>query len=169
MLVIAASAVTASAANKPHAKVPWMDTRLSPDRRADLVIQQMTLDEKIQLLHGSMAMHIDRSDKQVRVSFQVKNTGPRAGAEVAQIYLGLPSAAEEPPKRLVGWQKVTLQPGETRSITVAILPRMLAIFDVPKDDWKILPGQYQISVGGSSRQLPLHASFNLQASQTLAP
>ncbi|MGO8718020.1 MAG: glycoside hydrolase family 3 C-terminal domain-containing protein [Acidobacteriaceae bacterium] len=111
----------------------------------------------------------DRFGKQVHVSFLVENTGPRAGAEVAQVYAGLPSAADEPPQRLVGWQKVQLQPGQTRSITVAIPPRMLAIFNVGKDDWQILPGQYRIWVGSSSRQLPLHSQFNLPAGETLAP
>jgi beta-glucosidase len=96
------------------------------------------------------------------VTFDVKNTGARAGAEVAQVYSSLPPAAGEPPKRLVGWKKVHLQPGETRSITVAIQPRMMAIFDVTKDDWRTLPGNYRIYVGGSSRELPLQSDFAIR-------
>lgn len=105
----------------------------------------------------------------MNITFDVKNTGARAGAEVAQVYLSLPPTAGEPPKRLVGWKKVQLQPGETRSITIAIQPRMMAIFDVRKDDWQILPGEYRILVGSSSRQLPLQAQFNLPDGETLAP
>jgi beta-glucosidase len=99
------------------------------------------------------------SEKQVYVTFDVKNTGTRAGAEVAQIYLTLPKASGEPPRRLVGWQRVQLKAGEMRSITVALPARMMAIFDVKKDAWEILPGEYQIYAGGSSRQLPLHSLF----------
>ena len=43
-----------------------------------------------------------------RVSFTVRNTGTRAGAEIAQVYVGLPAAAQEPPKRLVAWEKLRL-------------------------------------------------------------
>ncbi len=104
----------------------------------------------------------------VRVTFVVKNTGPRAGAEIAEAYLGLPPSAKEPPHRLVGWQKVSLQPGESRSVAIIVPPRMLAVFDVEKDLWQILAGRYQLSVGSSSRQLPLRARFTVNAAE-LAP
>jgi beta-glucosidase len=107
------------------------------------------------------------SGSQVSIAFRIRNTGNRAGADVAQVYLGLPKAAGEPPRRLVGWQKVQLQPGETRSITVVIPPRMLAIFNVAKDAWEILPGEYRVYAGGSSQQLPLQSTFNIQNAQTV--
>jgi beta-glucosidase len=50
------------------------------------------------------------------VGFTVKNTGSHAGAEIAQVYAALPAAAGEPPKRLVGWSKVSLDPGESKFI-----------------------------------------------------
>jgi beta-glucosidase len=102
------------------------------------------------------------SGNRVSVTFHIRNTGDRAGADIAQIYLGLPKAAGEPPKRLVGWQKVQLRPGDTHSITVVIPPRMLSIFNVMKDTWEILPGEYRVYVGGSSRQLPLESIFHIQ-------
>ncbi|HET9098778.1 MAG TPA: glycoside hydrolase family 3 C-terminal domain-containing protein [Acidobacteriaceae bacterium] len=104
----------------------------------------------------------------VRVTFVIKNIGPRAGAEVAQAYLALPPSAKEPPHRLVGWQKVRLEPGESRSVAITVPPRMLATFNVEKDDWQILAGSYQLSVGNSSRQLSLHAPFTVNAAE-LAP
>lgn len=103
--------------------------------------------------------------KTVSVTFRVKNTGARAGADVPQIYLGLPQAAGEPPKRLVGWRRVELQSGETRSITVTLQPRMMAIFDVAQDSWKIVPGKYRIFIGPSSRQLPLQSTFDIQSAR----
>lgn len=99
--------------------------------------------------------------RRISVTFHVKNTGARAGAEVSEVYLGLPSAADEPPKRLVGWKKLDLQPGEDLAVTVIIQPRMMAIFDVQKDSWEILPGKYRIYVGGSSRDIPLQIAFSI--------
>ncbi len=92
------------------------------------------------------------------VTFTVRNTGKRAGAEIAQVYAGLPPAAQEPPKRLVAWQKVELAPGEAKSVTLNLEPKLLSIFNEEKDDWELLSGQYQFFVGGSSRSTPLRAT-----------
>jgi beta-glucosidase len=89
------------------------------------------------------------------VTFTVKNTGKRAGAEIAQVYIGLPTSANEPPKRLVAWEKVSLQPGEAKTIRLALEPQFLSIFNVDKDGWELVPGEYQVFVGGSSRNIPL--------------
>ncbi len=95
-----------------------------------------------------------------KVSFTVRNTGKRAGAEIAQVYVGLPAAAKEPPKRLVAWQKVELAPGESKTVTLAIEPKFLSIFDEEKNDWSLLPGDYKFLAGGSSRSTPLTATVN---------
>jgi beta-glucosidase len=92
------------------------------------------------------------------VSFTVTNTGGRAGAEIAQVYAGLPAAADEPPKRLVAWQKVHLAPGESKTITMPLDPKFLSIFNEQKNDWDLLPGEYKFYVGGSSRDTPLTAT-----------
>ncbi|MGA3088115.1 MAG: glycoside hydrolase family 3 C-terminal domain-containing protein [Terriglobales bacterium] len=98
------------------------------------------------------------SGKSVEVSFSVQNTGLRAGAEVAQVYLGLPASAGEPPKRLVAWEKVSLDPGQSRTLTISLGPKSMSVFNVKKDAWEVLPGDYLVSVGGSSRQTPLSAT-----------
>jgi beta-glucosidase len=95
------------------------------------------------------------------VSFAVKNTGTRAGAEIAQVYCSLPAAAGEPPKRLVGWSKVDLKPGESKTVTVKIEPLFLSVFNVDKDGWEKLPGEYKFAVGGSSRSLGLTTSVRM--------
>jgi len=92
------------------------------------------------------------------VTFTVRNTGKRAGAEIAEVYAGLPAAAQEPPKRLVAWQKIPLAPGESKTVTLAIDPKFLSIFNEQKDGWELLPGDYQFLVGGSSRSTPLTAT-----------
>src|SRR5262249_37077185 len=69
------------------------------------------------------------------VTFTVKNAGKRAGSEIAQVYAGLPSSANEPPRRLVGWTKIMLNPGESKTVTINIEPLFLSIFNVDKNDW----------------------------------
>ncbi len=98
-------------------------------------------------------------EKDVRVTFEVKNTGRRAGAEIAQVYVSLPASAGEPPKRLVAWKKIPLDPGEAKLVTLTLDPRDLSIFDVEKNGWALVPGQYGVFVGGSSRDTPLTGTF----------
>jgi beta-glucosidase len=95
------------------------------------------------------------------VMVKVKNTGARAGDESAQVYLTLPASAEEPPKRLVGWSKVALQPGEQKDVTIRVEPLMLSVFDADKDQWRVEPGTYTVWAGSSSRELPLKAEVVL--------
>ena len=91
------------------------------------------------------------------MTFTVRNTGKRAGAEIAQVYAALPAAAQEPPKRLVAWDRIPLAPGESKTVTLAIDPKFLSIFNEQKHGWELLPGEYQFLVGGSSRSAPLTA------------
>jgi len=100
--------------------------------------------------------------KNPHVTFTVTNTGTRAGAEVAEVYASLPAAAAEPPKRLVGWSKVKLNAGESKEISVDVDPKYLSIFNVEKNAWQLLPGDYGFMVGGSSQSLPLKASVSLK-------
>jgi len=96
------------------------------------------------------------------VSFTLKNTGKRAGTEIAQVYATIPEAAEEPFKRLVGWQRVELAPGESKTVTVAVDPQAMSIFDEQTNGWKLLPGSYKIVAGPSSSETPLHATLEIQ-------
>jgi beta-glucosidase len=94
-------------------------------------------------------------------SFTVTNTGKRAGAEIAQVYVSLPAAAQEPPKRLVGWVKVKLNPSESKNLNVEINPQYLQVFDEHQNAWQRVPGQYTFAVGGSSQDLPIRDKINL--------
>ena len=101
------------------------------------------------------------SGQPMRVTFTVKNTGTRDGAEVAQVYASLPASAGEPPKRLVGWSKVSLAAGESKPVSVEVPAQYLSIFDEKKNGWQLVSGKYTIMVGGSSQDLPLHQSSTL--------
>lgn len=93
--------------------------------------------------------------KSTSVSFKVTNSGKRAGTETAEIYASLPEKAGEPPKRLVGWTRVELAPGESIEITVPIQSDRLMVYDELSDGWKLEDGTYTFMVGGSSQDLPL--------------
>ncbi|MBS1854407.1 MAG: glycoside hydrolase family 3 C-terminal domain-containing protein [Acidobacteria bacterium] len=95
------------------------------------------------------------------VNFTVRNTSRRAGAEVAQVYLSFPDAANEPPKRLIGWEKIALKPGESRVVSLAVDPLYVSVFDAAAEAWKIVPGEYRVMAGPSSAALPLAAKASL--------
>jgi beta-glucosidase len=94
------------------------------------------------------------------VSFTVKNTGKRAGTEVAQIYASLPDSAGEPPKRLVGWTRLELAPGESKQVSVPVSRDRLTVYDEASDSWKLVPGSYVLRVGSSSQDLPLQQTIS---------
>lgn len=96
------------------------------------------------------------------VRFTVKNTGKRAGAEVSEVYAMLPASANEPPKRLVGYDKTMLQPGESREVTVDVDPLYLAVYDNANGKMKVIPGKYTFAAGGSSQSLPLKQEVALK-------
>jgi beta-glucosidase len=96
------------------------------------------------------------------VSFAVKNTGKRAGAEIAEVYVQLPDAAGENFKRLVGWQRVELGPGESKTVSVTIDPQMLSVFDEQKNGWELPKGAYRILAGPSSQETPLKGTIEVQ-------
>jgi beta-glucosidase len=104
--------------------------------------------------------------RRVRVAFDVTNTGSRSGADVAQVYLGLPVAAGEPPKRLAGFEKVRLAPGETRHVTLSLRPEAhpLSFWDAASGGWSTATGSYAVYVGDSS-DAPLGATFQVVARQ----
>ena len=94
------------------------------------------------------------------VSFTVKNTGEREGTEIAEVYASLPQAAGEPPKRLVGWSRVELAPGESKDVSVPVSRDRLTIYEEASDSWKLIPGKYVIRVGSSSEDLPLQTAIS---------
>jgi beta-glucosidase len=95
------------------------------------------------------------------VHFTLENTGKRAGAEVAEVYVMMPRSANEPPKRLVGYEKLMLEPGEKRTITIQIDPLYLSVYDETSRTMKVMHGIYTFAVGGSSQSLPLQTEIQM--------
>jgi beta-glucosidase len=99
----------------------------------------------------------------ITVSFDVRNTGSRAGAEVAQVYVGDPSASvPRPVKELKGFVRVELQPGESRRVSVTLNRRSLAYWDVKSHGWKVDPGKFIAYAGDSSENVPLQQAFTVR-------
>lgn len=105
------------------------------------------------------------------VRYRVTNTGNRRGAEASQVYIALPSAANEPSKRLVGFAKVDLMPFTSQVVTVAIDPAApnhpLSFFEPDASGtwadgrWRMVGGTYNVHVGTSSADTPLQAAVNV--------
>ena len=95
------------------------------------------------------------------VTADVTDTGSRAGAEVAQLYVGFPATAGEPPRQLKGFAKVSLLPGESRQVTFSLTRQALSWWDPSTGKWSEPPGTFTAYVGDSSAlaDLPLEASF----------
>jgi beta-glucosidase len=96
------------------------------------------------------------------VTLTVTNTGARAGAEVAQVYVTLPQSAGEPWKRLIAYKKVELAPGESKTVTMDVDPTYESIWDAAAKRWTRPSGEYRVMAGGSSEVLPLQTTVRLQ-------
>lgn len=110
---------------------------------------------------ADLAVRPGSTQGSIAVAFTVTNTGPRAGAEVAQLYLGFPAAAGEPPWVLRGFSHITLAAGESRNATVELSSRELSCWDAKAHGRYVPSGTYRIAVGSSSRYLPLQASVQI--------
>ncbi|AIO69061.1 beta-glucosidase family protein [Burkholderia oklahomensis] len=95
-----------------------------------------------------------RPDATTTVSFTLTNDGPVAGAEVPQVYLGDLDDPQEPPQRLVGWDKVSLRAGEARRVRIVIPADMRRVWDTSRNGWAFAKGG-RIYVGASSRDIRL--------------
>jgi beta-glucosidase len=104
-----------------------------------------------------------------RVGFDVQNTGRRAGAAVAQLYLGERApTVERPGKELKGFERVFLEPGESRHLVLPLGPRSFSYFDVKAGAWRANPGVYNLMLGDSSQDIRLKGTLQLNQGLTVA-
>ncbi len=103
-----------------------------------------------------------KSGSTVDVSFDLTNTGSVAGAEVAELYVSDPSAQVDRPEReLKGFQKVRLDPGQTKTVTISLDARSFSYWDESAQKWIIDPGKFVVRVGDSSENTSLAADIDL--------
>lgn len=98
----------------------------------------------------------------IGVALDVTNTGMRPGAEVVQIYVADPPTAGEPPKQLRGFAKIALQPHQTRHVIIEVDPRAFSVWDSDAKRWTVVPGEYEVLAGDSSRDLTLHVTIHVR-------
>ena len=102
------------------------------------------------------------------VSFDVKNTGTREGADVAQLYVGNPQAkVARPVKELKGFSKIFLRPGEMKRVTITLEPRSFTYYDVDSKQWRADAGAFDVLVGRSSDQIELRTRIELSGGLTM--
>ncbi|HEX3960543.1 MAG TPA: fibronectin type III-like domain-contianing protein, partial [Trebonia sp.] len=99
------------------------------------------------------------------VTATITNTGSKAGADVAQMYVGDPAASQDPPEQLQGFQRVTLNPGASTTVSFPLTIHDLASWLPSANAWEAQAGTYSIKVGDASNNLPLTGSTSL--AQTL--
>lgn len=91
------------------------------------------------------------------------NTGDRAGTQTVQAYLSVPDpSGTEPPRSLVGVARATLEPGESKQVSIDIRGKDASIWNTDAQQWQLQPGRYSVSVGTSSADLPLKAGFTVR-------
>jgi beta-glucosidase len=108
--------------------------------------------------YSNLSVHKATAPGTIEVQFAVRNTGSRAGAEVAQLYLSFPESTGEPPRLLRGFERVTLSPGETRNVTMTLGPKDLSCWNPTAHARYVPSGTFTMAVGSSSRDLPLQSS-----------
>ena len=117
--------------------------------------------------YGQPRIEQEEETGAVAVSLEVTNVGRRAGAEVVQLYLAAPAAARQPPRRLMGFAKVQLDPGDTTEVCLRLDRDDLAAFDEATGTWVVHQGTYEVLVGRSSRGLRGTARFEVSTSRPL--
>ena len=106
----------------------------------------------------------------VTVSVDVRNTGSRAGDEVVQLYIhDKPSGVPQPAERLRGFQRVTLAPGETKTVTLQVPVEKLAYWDVVSHSYVAQPGTYDVLVGASSADIRVKDQFTIASAAKFVP
>lgn len=107
------------------------------------------------------ALQAQLKSGRLTVRFTVRNVGSRSGAAVAQVYVGPSAGGWEAPRRLAGWRKVRLAPGTSRTVSVTVDPRLLAVFNAKRQRWIRAPGRYTVWLGDSSADLLRNTSLRL--------
>ena len=104
-----------------------------------------------------------KAGKNVEVSLVVTNTGKVAGKEVVQLYISdLKSSLPRPPKELKGFAKLALKSGQSETVAFSLDERALAFYDPHKKTWVAEPGEFELLLGSSSRDIRLRAKFVLE-------
>jgi beta-glucosidase len=94
------------------------------------------------------------------ITAEIRNTGTRAGDEVVQLYVrDVEASVKRPKKQLMGFERISLAPGETRKVSFTLSPERLAFWDQKRNAWVVEPGSFEVMVGGSSADVRLRGEI----------
>ena len=110
---------------------------------------------------GYSSLQVTVHHNQATVEFELTNSGATAGAEVAQLYLGFPTSAGEPPKQLKGFLKQHLLPGESGQLAYQLTERDFSVWSSSKHAWQMAEGEFAVYIGSSSRDIRLTGSIQI--------
>ena len=107
-----------------------------------------------------ISQNVGSSDKLVGASLKLRNSGSRSGAEVVELYVhDGHSSTDRPVQELKGFLRVSLAPGETKEVQFTLDRSATAFYSTSKQDWVTEPGQFDLLIGPSSRDIRLTSSF----------
>jgi beta-glucosidase len=119
----------------------------------------------LQLSHNAIT-----EDETLTVTLNVSNSGSVAGKEIVQVYVrDIESSAFRPVKELKGFEKVAIQPGEIKPLTIKLDRRAFAYFNPGLQDWYVESGVFEILVGASSRDIRLSTTIQVESTRAAAP
>jgi beta-glucosidase len=104
---------------------------------------------------------VRRGDGGVQATVTVTNTGSRAGAEIAELYLTFPRSTHEPPQQLKAFARTQLRPGQSQRVTLTVSRDQLAIYKNVDSGWTVEPGSYGIAVGDTSASPQLSTTIRV--------
>ena len=137
----------------------WFDTKdIEPEFPFGFGLSYTTFEySNLKLVPGQ-----DTNGPVVTAQFDLANTGSRAGAEVAELYIHQDDPSlPRPLKELKGFKKVLLKPGEKKTVSIPLDPRAFAFYDPSRNGWVSEAGDFKILVGSSSRDIRLQDTFRL--------
>jgi beta-glucosidase len=118
-----------------------------------------------QFEYSNLKLNADKikGDGEVELQFSVKNAGKMKGDEVAQVYAhAVHASIKVPINQLKRFQRITLAPGESRTLTFNIPASELSFYDTKTNDLKTKPGAWEIQVGSSSKDIRLKKNLTIQ-------
>ena len=99
--------------------------------------------------------------QKIHVELDLLNSGNVMGSETVQIYVGIPAIVPQPPRQLKGIKKVALRPGNSEHLTVDLDYRSFSYWNINKHEWTVSPGNYEIFIGSSSRDIRLKGQITI--------
>jgi beta-glucosidase len=112
--------------------------------------------------YGDAKLMPGQGREEVRVRCTIQNTGKRAGEEIVQLYVhDVKSSLVRPPKELKAFRKIRLKPGEKQQVVFALGREAFSFYDPGKEDWIAEPGDFEILIGSSSRDIQLRTRYTL--------